>query len=137
MKKIISVFASLLVLICFFSCSNPSSPLIVPTPMEETYTVYVNSVTYSFLHTQTGVVFENKSYYRYEFTKSQYNEILSSSGPSTDMYKRQWTKSQIKDWLLGHYLDETDATRVSSWLVTIDHGVIFIRWENMVYCILK
>ena len=25
MKKIISVFASLLVLICFFSCSNPSS----------------------------------------------------------------------------------------------------------------
>ena len=134
MKKIISVFASLLVLICFLSCSNPSN---LPTPMEETYTVYVDSTTYSNLHTLTGLVLEDETYYWFKFTESQYNEILSSAGFSMYTCKRQWTKSQIKDWLRSHYLSETNATRESLWLVTIDHGAIFIRYGNMFYCILK
>lgn len=38
MKKIISVFASLLVLICFFSCSNPSVPSVPVNTSEPTET---------------------------------------------------------------------------------------------------
>ena len=137
MKKIISVFASLLVLICFFSCSNPSVPVSVPLHVEETYTVYTTSIPYSEFRTIFGVELEDGIYYRSPLEEDILEEAISNDPAEAKKYQHQWMRSQIKDWFIGHYFSKDVAERETSWLVTIDHGIIFSRTRSMVYCILK
>ena len=59
------------------------------------------------------------------------------SGSLTNEGRHSWTKSQIKDWLLGRSFGDSESTKESAWLTTIDHGFIASRTGNTVYYILK
>ena len=73
-------------------------------------------------------------YIRLEITASQWNQISSSL---TSEGRHSWTKSQIKDWLLGRGFGDSESTKESAWFATIDHGFIASRTGNIVYYILK
>lgn len=172
MKKIISVFASLLVLICFLGCSNPAVPSVPvdtpetsetsdtpepietsdsveapervePTlpkvPVEETYTVWTFSRLYSYFSVMTGIELEDDITYSYSLTKTERDNYLQKAqqaGIITDEDMHQWTKSQIKDWFIGHY-SPANAEFVTAWFVTENYCIVIFRLGNMVYCILK
>ena len=73
-------------------------------------------------------------YLRLDFTSAQWNQI---SGSLTSEGRHSWTKSQIKDWLLGRGFGDSESTKESAWFATIDHGFIASRTGNTVYLILK
>ena len=121
------------VALCFaaISCSNPSSS---STPSEETYTVWTDLSTYSDFQTVFKTTLNDGMYLRLEFTASQWNQM---SGTLTSEGRHSWTKSQIKDWLLGRGFGDSESTKESAWFATIDHGFIASRTGNTVYYILK
>ena len=118
---------------CFaaISCSNPSSS---STPSEATYTVWTDLSTYSDFQTVFNTTLDDGLYLRLEFTSAQWNQI---SGSLTSEGRHSWTKSQIKDWLLGRGFGDSESTKESAWFATIDHGFIASRTGNTVYLILK
>lgn len=91
MKKIISV---LLVLICFFSCSNPSN---LPTPMEETYLVEFGVIT-----NQTYESTQNTISHLTEPTYSDFKVLRNYlySRTISDYSSRVWTINEIYQYLL-------------------------------------
>ena len=119
-----------IVAFCFtaISCSNPS------TPSEETYTVWTDVSTYSTFQSSFNTTLNDGMYIRLEITASQWNQISSSL---TSEGRHSWTKSQIKDWLLGRGFGDSESTKESAWFATIDHGLIASRTGNIVYYILK
>ncbi|SFI98331.1 hypothetical protein SAMN04487775_1102 [Treponema bryantii] len=115
---------------CFtiLSCSNPS------TPSEETYTVWTDVSTYSAFQSDFNTTLNDGMYVRLELTTSQWDQISSSL---TSEGRHSWTKSQIKDWLLGRGFGDSESTKESAWFATIDHGFLASRTGNTVYYILK
>ena len=131
MKRKIMLLTIAAFLLTVIGCSNP---FIIPT--EETYTVWTGSAPYSLIQSE-GLTLDDGCYWYIEFTKSQWNEYYNSIAVEMDEYKHYWTKAQIKDYLIGRGFDNSEATKRSSWLTTINHGFIIDREGSMVHMILK
>lgn len=131
MKRKIILLTITAFLLTVISCSNPSN-----IPTEETYTVWTDSVPYSLIQTE-GLTLDDGYYWCIEFTKSQWNEFYSDFIIEMDEYRHSWTKAKIKDYLIGRGFGNSEATKESSWLTTIEHGFIVVREGSMVYMIVK
>ncbi len=128
-----SIIVFLVITFCFalLSCSNQSTP---STPSEETYTIWTDLSTYSDFQTLTNATLNDGMYSRLEISTSLWEQI---SGSLTSEGRHSWTKSQIKDWLIGRGFGDSESTKESSWFATIDHGFIATRTGNTVYYMLK
>ena len=126
-KKIyfFGIVTFLLVSLSFFSCKSNS---------EETYTVWTDVGTYSEFQSAFNTTLDDGMYLRLEFTSSQWSQLSQSL---TNEGKYSWTKDQIKDWLIGRGFGDSESTRESAWMTTIDHGLIASRTNSTVYLILK
>ena len=115
---------------CFaiLSCTIPANS------SEETYTVWTDSSTYSQFQSLFNTTLNDGMYLRLEFTSSQWQQF---SGSLTSEGRHSWTKSQIKDWLLGRGFGDAESTKESAWFATIDHGFLASRTGNTVYYMLK
>ena len=131
MKRKIMLLTIAAFLLTVIGCSNPS---IIQT--EETYTVWTGSAPYSLIQSE-GLTLDDGCYWYIEFTKSQWNEYYNSIAVEMDEYKHYWTKAQIKDYLTGRGFSNSEATKRSSWLTTIEHGLIIFRERSMVHMIIK
>ena len=69
------------------------------------------------------------------FGKVEISPTTNISG--LEPYQKSWTKAQIKDYFLGRGFDDEMATEASSWLITIDRGMIVSRTGDLVYTIIK
>lgn len=101
---------------------------------EDTYTVWTDVGTYSEFQSTFNTTLDDGMYVRLEFSASQWSQI---SGSLTSEGKHSWTKSQIKDWLVGRGFGDSESTKESAWMTTIDHGFIASRTSSTVYYILK
>lgn len=131
MKRKIMLLTITAFLLTIISCSNPSA-----IPTEETYTVWTGSAPYSLIQAE-GLTLDDGCYWYIEFTKSQWNELYSDFIIEMDEYRHSWTKAQIKDYLIGRGFDNSEATKRSAWLITINHGFIIDREGSMVHMIIK
>jgi len=105
---------------------------------ETTYTVWTDVDSYSNFESTFNTTLTDGMYLRLEFTSSQWSQISSKmTSSANDEYKHNWTKSQIKDWLLGRGFGDYESTKESAWLTTISHGFIASRTNNTVYYIIK
>ena len=111
----------------FSSCQNN-------VDSEDSYTVWTDLSSYSEFQSTFGTTLDDGMYVRLEFTSSQWSQLSSSL---TSEGRHSWTKSQIKDWLLGRNFGDSESTKESAWLTTVDHGFIASRTDNTVYYILK
>ena len=130
MKKrtAVSAFLSLL-LICMFlaSCKTDDDE-------DDTYTVWTDVTTYSGFLSETGLTL-NDGYYLYlEFSNSEWKEYFSDL---TSEGRHNWTRDKIKEWFIGRSFGNAEAEKMTSWLMTVDHGVIFSRTGSLVYGIMK
>ena len=128
MKKIWLLFVVLLIF-CFSGCDSSGGG-----DKEEEYTVWTDVETYAEFQAAFGTTIEDGYYIRLEFTSSQWAAI---SPGLTSEYRHSWTKSQIKDWLIGRGFGDYESTKESAWMTTIDHGFIVSRTGQTVYYILK
>ena len=126
-KKISSIW----IIAIFFAALSLNS---CKSNAEETYTVWTDVATYSEFESAFNTTLDNGYYLRLEFTSSQWSQISPSL---TNVGKHRWTKDQIKDWLIGRGFGDTESTRESAWMTTIDHGLIASRTNSTVYLILK
>ncbi len=101
---------------------------------EETYTVWTDSSSYFDFVLSFNATLNDGMYMRLEFSSADWAKMSDSL---TNEGKYVWTKSQIKDWLIGRGFGDSESTKESSWLTTIEHGFIVSRTGNMVYYILK
>jgi hypothetical protein len=98
-------------------------------PDDPTYTVWTDSAPASEF---PGL---NDGYYiRYEFTTSEWNSIKSSL---TNEGKYNWTESEIKKWFIGRGFGNSEANQETSWLITINHGMIVSRSGAIAYILVK
>ena len=131
MKKIdflLAVVVLLSICISFVGCQNNVGD------DEDTYTVWTDVSTYSEFQSAFGTTLADGMYIRLEFTSSQWSQISDSL---TSEGRHSWTKTQIKDWLIGRGFGDTESTQESAWLTTIDHGFLVTRTGSTVYYILK
>ena len=70
------------------------------------------------------IALDDGYFIRSEFSGSQWDLISPSL---TDYGKNNLTENQIRNWFIGHGFGNTEANQVTSWLLTIDHGIIFSR----------
>ena len=99
------IFFGLLIIIsvifCFSSCQNN-------VDSEDSYTVWTDLSSYSEFQSTFGTTLDDGMYVRLEFTSSQWSQLSSSL---TSEGRHSWTKSQIKDWLLGRSFGDSESTR--------------------------
>lgn len=125
MKKLfhlLTIVILLITAISFQSCSD------------EKYTVWTDTATYSEFQSSFQATLEVGYYKRLEITSTQWAEIskgLTSEG------RHNWSEAEIKKWLIGNGFGEYEATKESSWLVMVNHGLLVTRDQNFVYLILK
>ena len=130
MKKrtAVSAFLSLL-LICMFlaSCKTDDDG-------DDTYTVWTDTITYTEFYSTFNQNL-NDGYYAYlEFNADGWKTISSSL---TSEGRHNWTRDKIKEWFIGRSFGNAEAEKMTSWLMTVDHGVIFSRTGPLVYGIMK
>jgi hypothetical protein len=124
------LWAGILVLILVFAIMLAGCET---EPDEPTYTVWTDTVSYSEYYSAFGSL--NDGYYiRYELTTSDWNSIKPSL---TNEGKYNWTESEIKKYFIGRGFGNSEATKETSWLMTINHGFIASRSGSLVYMILK
>lgn len=131
MKKKIMLLTITAFLLTVISCCIPFN-----IPTEETYIVWTDSAPYSLIQAE-GLTLDDGCYWYIEFTKSQWNEFYSDFIIEMYEYRHSWTKAQIKDYLIGRGFDNSEATKRSAWLTTINHGFIINREGSMVHMIIK
>ena len=85
----------------FSSCQNN-------VDSEDSYTIWTDLSSYSEFESTFGTTLNDGMYVRLEFTSSQWSQLSSSL---TSEGRHSWTKSQIKDWLLGRGFGDSESTR--------------------------
>ena len=118
---LISFAIFLVTAISFQSCSDSK------------YTVWTDTVSYSYFYNGTNVSISDGYYIRTEITESDWKTWTQNITEG----KHKWSEAEIKKWLIGCGFGETEATKESSWLVMANHGFIVMRDGNLVYMILK
>lgn len=125
MKRKLFVLLTLIGLcFSFTSCIMP----------EETYTVYTVSYTYSEYVNIYNDTLNDGMYWKSEISRDQWDsyELLLANQDYNE-----WTEKKIYKWLIGRNFGESEATKESSWLTTIDHGLIVSRSGNIVSMLFK
>lgn len=125
MKKLFSLLAIAvltLTAISFQSCKD------------EKYTVWTASISYSEYLNIFGSSLDDGNYIRFELTNEKW-EIYSQMMGSENKHRR--SEEEIKKWLVGEGFGDSEATKESSWLTTVDHGMIVARDGYIVSMILK
>lgn len=129
MKKIISVFASLLVLICFFSCSNPSSIQTEDTSYRvQLYKVESGVITKSTYNTAWNKVskWTNLSYSNY----ASLRKYLLDNTISDFTYVNDVTINEIKRALKSLGMSNREVEDVIKVIEEIGNVIIF---SNTIY----
>ena len=127
-KKFCLVLIALSLAFIFSSCSTDDDD------SETTYTVWTDFGTYAEFQSSFNQTLEDNHYSSWELTNQQFKQLSSYL---TDEYKHNWTKSQIKDWLIGRGFDNSVSTENVAWITTSDHCMLATRSGNLVYFILK
>ena len=125
MKKLFSLLAIAvltLTAISFQSCKD------------DKYTVWTASISYSEYLNIFGSSLDDGKYIRFELTNEKW-EIYSQMMGSENKHRR--SEEEIKKWLVGEGFGNDEATKESSWLTTVDHGMIVARDGYIVSMILK
>ena len=128
MKKKLFVLFTItgIIILSFISCQFNNE--------DDTYTVWTDVSSYSVFQSIFNTTLNDGMYVRLELTSSQWSQISPSL---TSEGRHSWTKSRIKDWLLGRGFGNSESTKESAWMTTIAHGFIATRTGNTVYYILK
>lgn len=122
-KRLLILMVAAVMAVCFQSCEGGGK-----------YTVWTDTATYSEFQSSFQTTLEVGYYKRLEITSTQWAEIskgLTSEG------RHNWSEAEIKKWLIGNGFGEYEATKESSWLVMVNHGLLVTRDQNFVYLILK
>ena len=131
MKKLNSVLAMLAVALvfglAFVGCKADSEP---------TYTVWAASMSYSDWSATYagGATLNDNTYTRAAITNSEW-DMYKTSLP--DSWKHDWTEDQIYIWFLESTFTGTAPRDLTTWLITVDHGVLALRRGSLVYGIAK
>lgn len=126
MKRLFTILFLVAILcmtaISFQSCSD------------EKYTVWTETDTYAEFQQSFQTTLGDGNYIKIEIGQSTWDEIaknLTSEG------RHRWDEATIKKWFISYGFGETEATRESSWLTIVDHGLVVVRNGNIVNMILK
>ncbi len=103
---------------------------------EPRYTVWTDVGTYDEFQSNFPGPLDEGMFLFAEFTNEQFAQIAPSLSGASD-HKHSWTKAQLKDWCVGRGFDNSTANEYSSWLASINHGMIASRRGNLVDLILK
>ena len=125
MKKLfhfLTVVVLVITAISFQSCSDLK------------YTVWTDTETYSQFVNETGTTLGDGNYIKIEISQATWNEIAKTL-PNEE--RHIWNEATIKKWFIGYGFGETEATRESSWLTIVDHGMVVVRNGNIVNGIVK
>lgn len=125
MKKL---FTFLSTIILFFTA------LTMQSCSDEKYTIWTDSTTYSEFQASFNTTLQDGYYVRVEINNEQWKEVSKSL---TSEGRHRWDEATIKKWLISNGFGETEATKESSWLALVNHGLLVTRDGNMVYMILK
>lgn len=123
----VGIVACLMAAFTFSGCSKDE---------EETYTVYTDSEFYSEFKADAGDILDDGEYINVELTTKEWNDMIDDVDNPSE-YKHNWTEDQINNWLVGRGFDKPTATKVTSWLITVKHGMVFVRDGSMIYFIIK
>jgi hypothetical protein len=122
MKKFFILLTAVLMTVCFQSCSD------------DKYTVWTETGSYSAWIDSSQPAITDGYYKRLEITNDEWEQISKSL---TNEGKHRWSEDEINKWFLGCGFGSSEATKETSWLVTINHGFVVMRDGYLVYMILK
>ena len=124
-KLLLFVFSLLL----FASCEGGSGK----------YTVWTGEMDYYTFQSQLGVNFDlyDGMYMRVEINKDQWENTIDPLLDDADNDRHRWSKTKIYDWLLGRGFGNEEARKESSWITTVNHGMILVRDNNDLHVLIK
>lgn len=135
-KRYIGILMVILIGLLVTGCKNSADD-------EPTYTVWTNSITYSYYVSDiepllSGVqgydgLEDNNSSRVFGNSSDRFNNI-SQELPDKD--KHEWTESQLRE-LLDSWFDDDAVDRITSDFMTYTNAVIFIRTGQVVDVVLK
>jgi len=106
-----------------------------PDSTTGTITVWTDTSSYSEYSARfPTLTLDTGTYGRLEITDSEWDSIKQFL---TNEDKYNWTEDQIYNWFIGAGFSDTLAHQEKEWLMSINHGFIAIRDDNIVYLILK
>ena len=89
-----------------------------------TYTIYTGAVEYS-TWVSNGMSELTEGYYRPVETSQSYRD--SAFNLST-FNAHTWTESEIKSWFLSEDFSETEASSLTSWIMSVGNGYVADHW---------
>jgi len=111
---------------------------------DDGYTVWTLSVPYSDYQAAFATMGEGQSLdlpssgsrVHFEIPSSVWNDeirpILGNNG------KQNWSEGQIKNWLTGNGLSDSEANQEATWITTVSHGFFATRdGSSMAHLLLK
>lgn len=123
MKKLYILLLTIASFFTVISCQFNSEPK---------YTVWTDTDYYS--EYQDTFQLYNHEYQWVELSSSEWHSLLAYL-PSEAQH--QWTKNQMKNWLIEQGFSKDTADKESLWLVDIDHGIIIYRNDPNFSIIIK
>ena len=103
------------------------------TDSEPTWTIWTGSMPYA-SYSANGSTLNDGQAARGELTNAEYNSIISDT-PS--QYKYTWNEDEIYNWFTDHGFGASQARTQTTWLIGVNHGILFSRTGITVYFILK
>ena len=103
-------------------------------PDTKTYTVYINIFTFSSSHSTFGSL-QDGYFLREQLSQIDFNWEKSNNFKNSS--PNIWTEDQIYSFLIGWGFSNNQARNESSWLASVNHGLIASRVGEYLYIILK
>ncbi len=125
MKKLfhlLLIVITLITAISFQSCSD------------EKYTIWTDTGSYSEFQNAFQTTLTDGYFIRIEIRDSDWAELSKSL---TSDGKHRWDEATIKKWLIDIGFGTAEAGKEASWLTLVNHGLIVLRENNIVYYVLK
>lgn len=126
-KKILFYTILIVGLFFIFGCKTP----------EPTYTVYVDSSSYSDFYKSTSIELRDGYFIKAESnseTKKIFEQMISEL---PDDCKKEWTEEQINNWFIGRGFGASEANEQTMWILTTDHALIASRKGSTVSMMIK
>ena len=101
---------------------------------EEKYTVWTDTSTYAEFVASANTTLGDGNYIKVEIGKDTWAEVAKDL-PAEDRHR--WDEATIKKWFISYGFGQTEATRESSWITIVDHGMVVVRNGNIVNMIVK
>ena len=101
---------------------------------DDKYTVWTDTTTYSDFQSSFQTTLGDGNYIKVEIGPTTWENMAKSL---TSEGRHRWDEATIKKWFISYGFGEIEATRESSWLTIVDHGLVVVRNGNIVNLILK